>query len=86
VGTRLGMGAVAELVCQAYGAVSHSKVPRFRPDTMPECPCGGRRQIVASGTMGSPDSSARRKTRVQLSRDPKPYSSRSASQSAESRR
>jgi hypothetical protein len=46
VGTRLGMGAVAELVCQACGAVSHSKVPKFRPDTMPACPCGGRRQIV----------------------------------------
>lgn len=54
VGTRLGMGAVAELVCQACGAVSHSKVPRFRPDTMPKCPCGGRRQIVRIRHHGQP--------------------------------
>ena len=42
----LGVGPVAELVCQACGRVSHCSVPRFRPDTMPACPCGGRRQIV----------------------------------------
>ena len=39
------MAAVAELVCQACGKVTWSKVPR-RTDTMPACPCGGRRQIV----------------------------------------
>jgi hypothetical protein len=42
----LGLGPVAELVCQACGRVSHCMVPRFRPDTMPACPCGGRRQIL----------------------------------------
>ena len=39
------MSAVAELVCQSCGKTSRSKVPR-RTDTMPACPCGGRRQIV----------------------------------------
>jgi hypothetical protein len=42
----MGPGPVAELVCQACGRVSHCRVPRFRRDTMPACPCGGRRQIV----------------------------------------
>ena len=42
----MGLGPVAELVCQACGRVSHCRVPRFRPDTMPACACGGRRQIV----------------------------------------
>jgi hypothetical protein len=42
----LGMGPLAELVCQACGSVSHCRMPRFRPDTMPACACGGRRQIV----------------------------------------
>jgi hypothetical protein len=44
-GSPLDMAAVAELVCQACGTVSWSTVPR-RTDTMPACPCGGRRQIV----------------------------------------
>jgi hypothetical protein len=42
----MGLGPVAELVCQGCGQVSHCRLPRFRPDTMPACPCGGRRQIV----------------------------------------
>jgi hypothetical protein len=41
----LDMAAVAELVCQACGKLSWSRVPK-RTDTMPACPCGGRRQIV----------------------------------------
>jgi len=45
-GSRLDMAAMAELVCQTCGEVSWSRVPRHRPDTMPACPCGGRRQIV----------------------------------------
>ena len=40
------MSSVAELVCHSCRAVSYSRVPRFRPDTMPACACGGRRQIV----------------------------------------
>jgi hypothetical protein len=43
----MGLGPVAELVCQACGMVSHTHLPRFRTDTMPVCRCGGRRQIVA---------------------------------------
>jgi hypothetical protein len=44
-GRPLDMSAVAELVCQSCGKITRSKVPR-RTDTMPACPCGGRRQIV----------------------------------------
>ena len=39
------MPAVAEHVCQACGKVTWDDVPT-RTDTMPTCPCGGRRQIV----------------------------------------
>lgn len=42
---RFDMSAVAELVCQSCGKVTRSTVPK-RTDTMPICPCGGRRQIV----------------------------------------
>jgi hypothetical protein len=42
----MGLGPAAELVCQACGVVSQTALPRFRPDTMPTCSCGGRRQIV----------------------------------------
>jgi hypothetical protein len=44
-GRPLDMSAVAELICQSCGKITRSKVPR-RTDTMPACPCGGRRQIV----------------------------------------
>jgi hypothetical protein len=44
-GTRLDMPGVAEHVCQSCGKVTWSDVPK-RTDTMPACPCGGRRQIV----------------------------------------
>jgi DNA-directed RNA polymerase subunit RPC12/RpoP len=39
------MPAVAEYVCQSCGKVTWGDVPT-RTDTMPVCPCGGRRQIV----------------------------------------
>ena len=39
------MPAVAEHVCQSWGRVTWGDVP-MRTDTMPACPCGGRRQIV----------------------------------------
>ena len=42
----LGLGPVAEPLCQACGRVSHSRCRGFGRDTMPTCPCGGRRQIV----------------------------------------
>jgi len=44
-GSPLNMPAVAEHICQACGKVTWSPVPT-RTDTMPACPCGGRRQIV----------------------------------------
>jgi hypothetical protein len=44
-GRPLDMSAVAELVCQSCGRITRSKVPR-QANTMPACPCGGRRQIV----------------------------------------
>jgi len=44
-GRPLDMSAVAELVCQSCGKITRSNVPR-RTDTMPACPCGGRRQVV----------------------------------------
>lgn len=37
---------VAELICQNCGAVSYSRLPAHRTDTMPLCKCGGRRQVV----------------------------------------
>ena len=37
---------IAELICQACGAVSYSRLPAHRTDTMPLCKCGGRRQVV----------------------------------------
>jgi len=63
-GSRLDMPAMAELVCHVCGSVSWSKVPRFRPDTMPDCPCGGRRQIVRI------QHSLRNRERPEVPRDP----------------
>ena len=37
---------IAELICHACGAISYSRLPAHRTDTMPECKCGGRRQVV----------------------------------------
>ena len=44
-GTRRGMPAIAEHVCQSCAKVTWGPVPA-RTDTMPSCGCGGRRQIV----------------------------------------
>jgi hypothetical protein len=37
---------IAELICHTCGAVSYSRLPVHRTDTMPACTCGGRRQVV----------------------------------------
>jgi hypothetical protein len=37
---------IAELICHTCGAVSYSRLPAHRTNTMPSCTCGGRRQVV----------------------------------------
>ena len=42
----MGKVNVAELICHSCRAVSYSRLPAHRTDTMPLCGCGGRRQVV----------------------------------------
>lgn len=41
-----GLVNIAELICHTCGAISYSRLPVHRTDTMPACKCGGRRQVV----------------------------------------